>query len=275
MADYKDRLEGYVQVNERIITFYEMYPKGNIESEIVEFKNAVFGPVEIKKRKGDNGREYEFEFWPVVTKGIVIVKARAFRDPEDRCPAIGHSSLEIPGSTPYTEGSELENAETSAWGRALAALGLEVKRGIATSNEIAAKRGPVPNEKKGKVKAKPDQELKGVEICRARGHHNTQKIIDAATNETTLACVDCGKPAPSEVTTPPPTALNPEGLAKLRELVESTKAPIALMVKQYAKGKKYEVVAGELMTDMTTEEVEKLIGVLENRKNLQESKAGE
>ena len=54
-------------------------------------------------------------------------------------PGTGHSSLDIPGSTPYTRGSEIENAETSAWGRAIAALGFEVKRGVASAEEVRNK----------------------------------------------------------------------------------------------------------------------------------------
>jgi hypothetical protein len=46
----------------------------------------------------------------------------------------------LPGQTPYTLGSELENAETSAWGRAIAAVGLATRGGIATADEIRSKQ---------------------------------------------------------------------------------------------------------------------------------------
>lgn len=111
MAFDKKSLDGYVEVNQRIIAFYEKFPEGSIQSEIVSMTDA-----------------------------LVVVKAYAYRNDSDSKPGIGHSSLGIPGFTPYTKGSELENAETSAWGRALAALGFEVKRGIASANEIANKR---------------------------------------------------------------------------------------------------------------------------------------
>lgn len=112
-ANYNDRLKDYVQVNERIIHFYEQYPTGSIQSEML-----------------------------TLTETLVVFKAFAFRHPDDPKPGVGHSSLAIPGTTPYTEGSEIENAETSAWGRALAALGFEVKRGIASRNEIENKLKP-------------------------------------------------------------------------------------------------------------------------------------
>jgi hypothetical protein len=41
----------------------------------------------------------------------------------------------IPGRTPYTKTSEVQNGETSAWGRALAAIGFVSKK-IATAHEV-------------------------------------------------------------------------------------------------------------------------------------------
>jgi len=42
-----------------------------------------------------------------------------------------------PGRTPYTRDSELQNAETSAWGRAIVAvLAADTKRGIASQEEV-------------------------------------------------------------------------------------------------------------------------------------------
>jgi hypothetical protein len=49
--------------------------------------------------------------------------------------------MPIPGKTPYTKDSEVENAETSAWGRAIAALGFEVHNSIASAEEVAMKAG--------------------------------------------------------------------------------------------------------------------------------------
>jgi hypothetical protein len=104
-------MSDYVPVNERIEAFIKAYPEGSIQSEVVE-----------------------------LTESRVTVKAYAYRTPDDPRPGTGHSSLEIPGSTPYTRGSEIENAETSAWGRAIAALGFEVKRGIASREEVTNKQ---------------------------------------------------------------------------------------------------------------------------------------
>jgi hypothetical protein len=104
-------MKDYVPVNERIEAFYTAFPNGSLQTEIVE-----------------------------LTENRVSVKAYAYRTPDDPRPGTGHSSLNIPGSTPYTKGSEIENAETSAWGRAIAALGFEVKRGLSSAEEVRNKQ---------------------------------------------------------------------------------------------------------------------------------------
>jgi hypothetical protein len=47
----------------------------------------------------------------------------------------------LPGSTPYTRGSEIENTETSAWGRAIGALGIGIDKSIASGDEVRGKAG--------------------------------------------------------------------------------------------------------------------------------------
>lgn len=108
----QDFAKDYIQVNERIIAFYAKFPDGSLQSEIVELNDH-----------------------------LVVMRAYAYRTANDERPGIGYSSLEIPGKTPYTRGSEIENCETSAWGRAIAALGFEVKRGIASAEEVRNKSG--------------------------------------------------------------------------------------------------------------------------------------
>lgn len=117
---------GYVEVNKRIESFKEAHPDGSLQSEVVEF--------------GED---------------IVIMKAYAYRHPDDSRPGIGHSMMNIPGTTPYTRGSEVENAETSAWGRAIAALGFEVHKAIASAEEVAMKAG----EETSETVAVPDDTL--------------------------------------------------------------------------------------------------------------------
>jgi hypothetical protein len=47
--------------------------------------------------------------------------------------------MRIPGVSSYTKGSELENTETSAWGRAIASLNVGIGKSIASANEVRAK----------------------------------------------------------------------------------------------------------------------------------------
>jgi hypothetical protein len=108
-------LKDYVTVAERVTAFYAKYPDGSLQSEIVELNESR-----------------------------VVMRAYAYRTATDERPGIGYSSLGIPGTTPYTRGSEVENCESSAWGRAIAALGFEVKRGIASGDEIANKQDDGP-----------------------------------------------------------------------------------------------------------------------------------
>ena len=102
--------DDYIEVSERIRLFVEQYPTGSLQAD--------WGMVDR-----DN------EQW-------LAVKAYAYRTPDDQRPGIGHAWEPIPGRTPFTKGSELMNGETSAWGRALAAIGIAVNKGIASANEI-------------------------------------------------------------------------------------------------------------------------------------------
>lgn len=106
----------YVEVADRIKAWYDAYPNARIETELVQ-----------------------------LTDKIVVMKAQVFRgEVADEKPAgIGHASMAIPGSTPYTRGSELENTETSAAGRALVMAGLPSKK-VASGDEIRAKAGVAP-----------------------------------------------------------------------------------------------------------------------------------
>ena len=122
MSNFK--MDDYVPVNERIAALKAEFPDCSLQSEIVE-----------------------------LTAGRVTVRAYAYRTPDDPRPGIGHSSLEIPGSTPFTRGSEIENAETSAWGRAIAALGFEVKRGLASAEEVRNKQ---PEQRRGAQASSPN-----------------------------------------------------------------------------------------------------------------------
>jgi hypothetical protein len=126
----------YVEVADRIRAWYETYPNARIETEVL-----------------------------TLTDKVVVVKALVFRgETADEKPAgIGHSSMNIPGSTPYTRNSELENTETSAAGRALVMAGLPSKK-VASGDEIRAKSGAP---KMSPVQERENQKVNDEEILRA------------------------------------------------------------------------------------------------------------
>jgi len=103
----EDILKDYITVNERILKFYELYPQGRIITEIVSW-----------------------------TDGIIVIKALVFRTSEDALPSATGHAYEKEGSTYINKTSALENCETSAVGRCLANLGLEIKRGVASREEV-------------------------------------------------------------------------------------------------------------------------------------------
>lgn len=126
MPKQPDYLDGYVEVKDRIAAFHEKYPDGSLQSswEIVRVDEAAVPNAESHR----------------VTV-LLIATAKAYRTPDDERPGIGTASEPFPGKTPYTKDSELMNAETSAWGRALAALGFEVSKAIASREEVSARQG--------------------------------------------------------------------------------------------------------------------------------------
>lgn len=138
MSDKEIDLGDYVEVAERIVDVRQAYPDGR------------FQPASV-------ARPYSVEI--IADQAYVIVVAAFYRSPEDTLPGIGMAWEPVPGRTPYTRGSELQNAETSAWGRALvAALLADTKRGIASADEIrlrtaaAAAALPDPDFERAKLK---------------------------------------------------------------------------------------------------------------------------
>ncbi|HEX6443935.1 MAG TPA: hypothetical protein VF053_02525 [Streptosporangiales bacterium] len=106
----------YVDVAARIVEFRDKHPEGSLQP-------------------ADPGVPYRIE--TIGEQTYIAVVAAAYRTPNDPRPGIGMAYEQFPGRTPYTKGSELQNAETSAWGRAIvAALAADTKRGVASADEV-------------------------------------------------------------------------------------------------------------------------------------------
>ena len=118
MPERKFDLGDYVEVKDRIRIFYELYPGGSLVTESYDLRDDPDGVPRV------------------------IVKALAYRKADDPHPGVGYSWMTLPGTTSYTRGSELENTETSAWGRAIAATGILIDRSIASAQEVQNKEAP-------------------------------------------------------------------------------------------------------------------------------------
>ena len=117
MGKSENFLDGYIDVAERIREFKAKFPEGSLRQVSLEFVNV-------------GGKDY------------VIYTAAAHRAPDDQIPGIGTAWEPVPGSTPYTRGSEVMVAETSAWGRAMiASLAVESQR-IASKQEVKNRQVP-------------------------------------------------------------------------------------------------------------------------------------
>ncbi|MCA1572506.1 MAG: hypothetical protein LC798_19840 [Chloroflexi bacterium] len=215
MSGGKFSMDEYVPVAERVDAFKSAFPDGSLQSEIVE-----------------------------LTAGRVTVRAMAYRTPDDPRPGVGHSSLEIPGSTAFTRGSEIENAETSAWGRAIAALGFEVKRGIASAEEARNKqpdqRGARASSPSAAPAPKRDQYRRddlliaakkhgldrdaleryaviiGIDANKGATHEQMDALIEAVDGHGTSAVIDTSQsegPESSDATTVQPDSGSPSGSA--------------------------------------------------------------
>ena len=113
-------MDGYVQVVDRIKLFYARYPEGSLQMGTPTF-------IDIGDQKWALGRAY------------------AYRTPTDERPGVGTAWEIVPGTTNFTKGSEIQNLETSAWGRAIGSLGIGIDANIATMDEVqqAKERGKV------------------------------------------------------------------------------------------------------------------------------------
>lgn len=94
----------YQTVEERIHQFWEQYPQGRIVTDL------------IYTHTNEQGRLDQ-----------IVVKACVYRDAQDAEPAASDYAEETLGSNPVNRSSFVENASTSAIGRALATLGLSPK----------------------------------------------------------------------------------------------------------------------------------------------------
>jgi hypothetical protein len=144
----------YIDVAERIVEFREKFPQGSLQQVKLEFVN-------------------------VAGKDWVVYTAAAYRSPEDTLPGIGTAWEPIPGPTNFTRDSEVQNAETSAWGRAMvAALAVDTRKGIASAQEVRNRQAPSRDFLKEANSLKSLDELRELWAV-ARKAGASQDVLDA------------------------------------------------------------------------------------------------
>jgi len=106
-----DYLKNYIEVKDRIQMFYDKYPNGVLRFQyrgVLEFNGETF----------------------------IYGEAFAYPDREQLNHATGWAMERVPAKG-FGRGSEMQLLETSCWGRAIAALGIAVTKGIASREEVA------------------------------------------------------------------------------------------------------------------------------------------
>ena len=124
--------KAYADVNERIKAFRKLFPNGTISTEIISLED-----------------------------GICLIKATVMDD-EGNVLGTGHA-YEKEGSTFINKTSYIENAETSAVGRALGMVGIGIDTSVASYEEVA---NAMANQEKPakKAEAKKDETDYRVEL---------------------------------------------------------------------------------------------------------------
>jgi hypothetical protein len=99
----------YITVHERIEKFYAKFPQGRIITTIIQHNEET---------------------------GFVLMRAEVYREPDDALAAATGHAYELRSAGHVQAGSYVEVCETSSVGRALALLGFEVRRGVASREEV-------------------------------------------------------------------------------------------------------------------------------------------
>ena len=166
-------LSSYLTVAERIAEFRAKHPEGCLR------------PLDPDE---------PFKVVTVGDKMFVTYAAAAFRTPDDPCPGVGLAWEPFPGRTSFTRDSELMNAETSAWGRAIVAvLASDTTKGIATREEVQNRQegsqghsGASPQRLTGPPIHKAAEMVKSTEKAKSAETPDIATLIKNATEAKTL-----------------------------------------------------------------------------------------
>lgn len=112
-------LSNYVDVATRIKQLREKHPEAVLRP---------YDPANPFKIVEIGGREF------------IVYTAACFRSPNDNCPAVAVAAEPVIGASSFTKNSEVMNAETSAWGRAIMACLAVDEPHVASRDEVINRR---------------------------------------------------------------------------------------------------------------------------------------
>ena len=145
--------KGYIEVNQRIKAFRQVYPTGTISTEIISLEN-----------------------------GVVMMKATALDD-TGKTLATG-LAYEKESSSFINKTSFIENCETSAIGRALGFCGFGIDSSVASAEEVENAMLNQGNQDKQERKASPKQVAllekiyQGENLDKLLKYNNLEKLED-------------------------------------------------------------------------------------------------
>lgn len=153
-------IDEYVTVHERVEKFYAKYPQGRLVTTILEHNAET---------------------------GFILMRAEAFREADDALPAATGHAYELRSAGHVQQGSYVEVCETSSVGRALALLGFEVKRSIASREEMKKaarvqhdKAAPAQQAKPAPRPAPPPTEAESPKAPAAESPGLDEEIVQSA-----------------------------------------------------------------------------------------------
>ncbi len=258
-------LDDYIDVAARIAEFRIKHPEGSLQPLNPE------QPFEIRELAGigKDGKEVRGTF--------IIYIAAAYRSPDDQRPGVGCAYEVFPGRTPYTAGSELQNAETAAWGRAIvAALAADTRAGIASQQEVrnrqAERDTPAPTRQNGSGQqrgqvSRPEQPKSAPEPTADAIDKDAQAFADEADRAVTPREIEAiqGRAREAQKLTAPVRNSSSGGIGKLAVYLDWRRKQVTAAMRLSPEDpwalKVEEIATGDLAAARET--LEELFGMLD------------
>jgi len=143
--------------------------------------------VEVNERIKFFRQEKKYENWSILSEFTALdaehAMCRAYIvDDKGATRAVGHA-MEVRAASNINKTSYVENCETSAWGRALACLGIGIDTSIASANEVTEAIAQQEAPKKAKAPAAKKEltskQIMDASVAYVKGAVNKQEAYDS------------------------------------------------------------------------------------------------